>query len=168
MQKLGGRRSKDEETWRTTLWTGCDVDDDEEGNMRMVNGEAGDLEPDIKPPVVEGFRVQETGEGMTVEGDKVEVTELKGTLLRSIGAKRDNEDWDKEEEGTKRGRRSESDWEEEERGEMKMECPVRIERDCKEGIREDFAKSGPWRFDLPPDVLRKETACRWMDQWSWW
>ena len=79
---------------------------------------------------------------MTVEGDKVEVTELKGTLLRSIGAKRDNEDWDKEEEGTKRGRRSESvqlDWEEEERGEMKMECPVRIERDCKEGIREDFA-----------------------------
>ena len=56
---------------------------------------------------------------MTVEGDEVEVTELKGTLLRSIGAKRDNEDWDKEKEGTKRGRRSESvqlDWEEEERG----------------------------------------------------
>ena len=136
----------------------------------MVNGEAGDLEPDIKPPVVEGLEgesAEETGEGMTVEGDKVEVTELKGTLLRSIGAKRDNEDWDKEEEGTKRGRRSESDWEEEERGEMKMECPVRIERDCKEGIREDFAKSGPWRFDLPPDVLPKETACRWVDQWSW-
>ena len=88
-----GRRSKDEETWPTTLWTGCDVDDDDEGNMRMVNGEAGDLEPDIKPPVVEGLEGEsavETGEGMTVEGDEVEVTELKGTLLRSIGAKRDN------------------------------------------------------------------------------
>ena len=135
---------KDEEAWPTALWTGYDVNQDEE---RMVNGEAGDLEPDIKPPVVKGLE----GESADETGDDVKVTELKGTLLKDIGAKRDNE-----EERTRRKRRLESiqlDWEEEEAGEMetKKEHPVKIENDWK-----DFAKSGPWRFNLPPDDHTKD------------
>ena len=43
------------------------------------------------------------------------------------------------------------DWEEEEAREMKKEHPVKIKKDW-----EDFAKSGPWRFDLPPDDLTKD------------
>ena len=70
-----------------------------------MNSEAGDL-------VVKGLEGENADE--TWDNVKVKVTELKGTLFKNIGAKRDSEDWDKEEERKRRKRRLESiqlDWE---------------------------------------------------------